>query len=778
MNANTFCSSLFVVAPTNNPECNERRMPATELTPLSVLSVGYTRGLWEGESAEDFQRMMSYAAQLATYVVVANSYKRHALQARRFASNAAAIPTNAFCPLDSFLRMLWIGYSVLRNHRINLIQAQDLTFTGLAAIILGKWFKLPVNLCVYGPNVYDSHWLASHWSHRLLAPLARWSLRQCAGIQVDGQLTARRLISAGCAPDRVAVKPMVPANLDRFFEIPIARKSHSRTRLLFVGRLHAQKNLPLLFEVLKILQAGNQHALELTIVGSGPEERTLRTMVKRQGLCELITFRGNISRDEIPRVFADADIFVLTSDYEGYPRVLMEAAAAGLPIVATHVSGADEAVVNGRTGWIVPVGDAQAMAEKLSPLLAQSELRAQMGLTARQHIRETLDPRSNTPAQIRIWQKVADRNGTTHPENRTRRLLLFNLVTDVKHPILGFTTQWIRELAARVESIDVITMLAGEIAVPDNVRVHSVGKELGYSEPRRAVEFYRLLFRILREEPRVDGCFSHMMPIFSALAGPVLRPAGIPLVTWYAHPSVTPTLKLAHFASNRMVTSLPNAYPYRKDKLAVIGQGIDTALFQPAKYPAAVDHVILCVGRLSRVKNHPVLIRAMALLPHRFRLVILGATSGAGDEAYVAELRQLISNFGLQESVSFEKPVPPAELPAHYHRCALHVNLTPAGFGDKVAWEAMACGRPCLVANEDFRETIGRYDRDLLFHENDAPELAGKMRALLVEKSAAERDEIGLYLRAQAERLHSLPRLADQILEQIAQCRARHGSRR
>ncbi|KAB2647915.1 MAG: glycosyltransferase, partial [Verrucomicrobia bacterium] len=189
------------------------------------------------------------------------------------------------------------------------------------------------------------------------------------------------------------------------------------------------------------------------------------------------------------------------------------------------------------------------------------------------------------------------------------RLLLFNLATDVNHPILGFTTQWISALAGRVASIDVITMLAGEIAVPDNVRVHSVGKELGYSEPRRLVEFYRHLFGILGRQ-KIDGCFSHMMQVFSALGGPVLRARGIPLVTWYAHPSLTLSLKLAHFASNRMVTSLPTAYPYRKDKLTVIGQGIDVALFTPATDGNVREDVILCVGRLSRVKDHPTLIRA------------------------------------------------------------------------------------------------------------------------------------------------------------------------
>ena len=351
------------------------------------------------------------------------------------------------------------------------------------------------------------------------------------------------------------------------------------------------------------------------------------------------------------------------------------------------------------------------------------------------------------------------------------KLLLFNLVTDAEHPILGFTTQWVRALASRVRSVDVITMLTGKLDLPENVRVHAVGKELGYSEPRRVVEFYRHLFGILGRQ-KIDGCFSHMMQVFSALGGPVLRARGIPLVTWYAHPSLTLSLKLAHFASNRMVTSLPTAYPYRKDKLSVIGQGIDTALFTPATDGNVREDVILCVGRLSRVKDHPTLIRAFALLPKNFRLVILGATAGAPDEAYLAELRKLLAELKIGDRVVFEKPVPPTELPAHFRSCTVHVNLTPAGFGDKVAWEAMSCGRPCLVANADFAETLGDTRDALLFKTGDSADLAAKLTAVL-DQTPAARAAIGLYQRTQVERLHSLPRLADRVLAEINQCRVR-----
>jgi glycosyltransferase involved in cell wall biosynthesis len=346
------------------------------------------------------------------------------------------------------------------------------------------------------------------------------------------------------------------------------------------------------------------------------------------------------------------------------------------------------------------------------------------------------------------------------------RLLWFNLATDLDDPILGFTSAWIREVAQRVDAVRVITMRAGRLNLPANVQVYSVGKEKGHSEPYRLIMFYRHLRRILKEG-RVDACFSHMMPLFSALAGPLLKFRQIPLVTWYAHPSLTLTLKVAHHLSDRMVASLPTVYPYRQDKLTVIGQGIDTELFSPDGAKPSEPPMILCVGRLSPVKDHPTLLRAAALLRERwgrpFRVVMVGSPAGPQDEAYVRSLHEMVGEWGLHDLVRFQPGVPAVELPAWYRQSSVHVNLTPKGFGDKVAWEAMSCGTPCLVANEGFRETLAEYSPFLLFDYQNPVDLHEKLMFLL-KQSTLERQRLGQHLRQQVAHRHSLTNLAKKIL--------------
>lgn len=373
----------------------------------SVLSFGFTRGLWDGDSAEDVRRMRGYAEHLGDYVVVANSYKRHRLQPLRLAENFEAIPTDAFHPLDSIFRMLAIGWRVLRTRQIDIVQAQDPFVTGPVAILLGRFFGKPVNVCVYGPNVYDPHWLASHWSHAFLGRIGRWVLRRAQCIQVDGRMTARSLIAAGHAPEQVVVKPMVPANLDHFLALGrTASAGRNSVRLLYVGRLAAQKNLPLLLAVVQRLQAAGSHDFTLTIVGDGPQEASLRALAARGGLAARVEFPGSVSREEIVGVFAASDVFVLTSDYEGFPRVLMEAAASALPTVTTAISGSDEAVLDGQTGFVTAIGAEEELAEKLRLLIEDAALRQRMGAAARAHVRTQLDPEGNTAAQVAIWQKL------------------------------------------------------------------------------------------------------------------------------------------------------------------------------------------------------------------------------------------------------------------------------------------------------------------------------------------------------------------------------------
>jgi len=145
-------------------------------------------------------------------------------------------------------------------------------------------------------------------------------------------------------------------------------------------------------------------------------------------------------------------------------------------------------------------------------------------------------------------------------------------------------------------------------------------------------------------------------------------------------------------------------------------------------------------------------------------VVILGGPAGPKDEPYVRSLHRLVEELNLQNIVSFHPPVPQSALPNWYRRCTVLVNLTPTGSGDKVVWEAMACGRPCLAANEGFRETMGEYAEALLFPYGDAELLAERLLWLL-HLPLEEKQNIETFLRERVIALHSLDSLAEKLVK-------------
>jgi glycosyltransferase involved in cell wall biosynthesis len=113
------------------------------------------------------------------------------------------------------------------------------------------------------------------------------------------------------------------------------------------------------------------------VVGDGPLRNEVEAALKDAGIAERTVLTG--LRRDVPELMATFDVFVLTSLWEGLPRVLPQAMATGLPIVCTRADGSAEAVMEGVTGFLVERGDTQGMAERVTSLLHNAGLRARMG---------------------------------------------------------------------------------------------------------------------------------------------------------------------------------------------------------------------------------------------------------------------------------------------------------------------------------------------------------------------------------------------------------------
>jgi len=148
---------------------------------------------------------------------------------------------------------------------------------------------------------------------------------------------------------------------------PDAKSEHGKAYLLFVGRLRIRKGVEVLLYAMRRL-LDREIAPRLLIVGSGEHGARLRKVVAKLGLESCVEFLGSCPPERIPQIMAHARALVVPSIYEGMPLVILEAMAAGKPVVASRVSGIPEVVEDGETGWLVPPENIDALVEVLTEI--------------------------------------------------------------------------------------------------------------------------------------------------------------------------------------------------------------------------------------------------------------------------------------------------------------------------------------------------------------------------------------------------------------------------
>jgi glycosyltransferase involved in cell wall biosynthesis len=344
-------------------------------------------------------------------------------------------------------------------------------------------------------------------------------------------------------------------------------------------------------------------------------------------------------------------------------------------------------------------------------------------------------------------------------------LLWFNLSVDREHQVLAFGLEWIRLMADKFDRIVVLTMEAGEFSLPPNVTVHSVGREKGYSRPRRFFRFYLLLFRILRRE-KIDEVFAHMNILFAAMAGPFLKIKRIPLFLWHAHRSVTTILRIAVFFSRSAFTSTAAGLRLSGHKRTIVGQGIDTNLFRPDG-ETRLNETLLYAGRISPIKNVHILVEVVDdLVRNRglgsLRLIVAGEPLDLRrDRKYLEFIKKMIRERGLGEYIVFPGKLDRDTLVKWYQRAVILLNLSDTGSLDKVLLEAMACGCIPVSSNESFRMLYEqKFPR--LRTTLDPGEIASKVQSVL-SMGRDEKERLRIELRDEVIENHSLKRLIDVI---------------
>jgi glycosyltransferase involved in cell wall biosynthesis len=283
--------------------------------------------------------------------------------------------------------------AVLDRHRVGVVLQTQANPT-LSVLVLSLRFRRGVQVWWTIQNtvflVRRDQLTRDYW---LLGPkrvVHRWLYRlgaRCVhGVIAVSDETARAVRDFG-VPDRYVTVVCNAVDLERYparvdrtakrAELGFGEREHVMT---MVGTFKRQKGHRHLVEAAAAVIPEHPD-LHLVLAGDGPLIDEVRDQVAAAGLADRVHFLG--TRRDVPALLAASDSFVLPSLWEGLPLALVEAMAGRLPVIATDVSGTEQVMIGGRTGWVVPPGDASALAEAMRELLADDRRAATMAASAR-----------------------------------------------------------------------------------------------------------------------------------------------------------------------------------------------------------------------------------------------------------------------------------------------------------------------------------------------------------------------------------------------------------
>ena len=340
---------------------------------MKVLMISLDRACLR-EGSLQREKMLRYGGVFDELYVVL-FYAGPTLPARiSLAPNVTIYPTNHFFRFSPyyFYRAFRIASRIVRERRFagseDVVTAQDSFPTGVVAYALKIAFGIPFQLQVH-IDFFNPYFVRESVWYRLQAACARFLLPRADGVRAVSNGIARYVREElAVDPRKISVLPVMPdmraiADAEPRFDLR-ARYPQFSFIALMVCRLVKQKGVGRALDAMRILARTHPEA-GLIIVGSGPEERRLKRTVAGMGLKNVFFVPW---AEDVISYYKGADVFLLPSLYEGWGLTVVEAMAAGLPVIATPVGCVPELVDSGKNGFILKTGASAEIADAIDTL--------------------------------------------------------------------------------------------------------------------------------------------------------------------------------------------------------------------------------------------------------------------------------------------------------------------------------------------------------------------------------------------------------------------------
>ncbi len=302
---------------------------------------------------------------------------------------------------SKFLTLLSAWSEARKARGFDLVTVQDPFFCGWIGRVAAKKSKAPLHVQDHsGAFARKAH----GWKERLMYRSARKTIRQASRVRTVSLRGKNGLMTLGVPESKIDLIPIATdirafSQIDRSLALP--------DEILTVARLESEKGVDVLLHAFVLIQKARPQT-SLVIVGDGSLRKGYERLARRLGIGASVLFTGQGS--DIKPFLARAGVYAQPSRFEGWGLAVIEAAAAGMPIVMSDVGCAGEIIKDGESGLVVPPGDSKVLATALLKVLSDAALAKTLGSAAKQAVANLPDMEA-TAALIRASLEASAKTG-------------------------------------------------------------------------------------------------------------------------------------------------------------------------------------------------------------------------------------------------------------------------------------------------------------------------------------------------------------------------------
>lgn len=338
---------------------------------MKVLGIGYGRHLFDKNDFE-YQRLSSCASKTTSYDHIVFTSNSDGFDVFRNDEKFTLHPTSSKSRIRMVFDAVSIGDKLIKEKGIEVVTAQD----PFAAGLVGYWLKLlnpKVRLQVqeHGDVLGSRSWRRESPSNQFKYYFAMVILKKADIIRIVSKRTEDFIYKKFGQNKQVRRLPVV-IDVHKFQEEYAGDRSGDGTfTFVTAARFVEQKNLPLMIEAFNECYKNNR-SLRLKIFGAGKLQNHIEALVRNLDVSDAVVVSGWCKN--LPQEMKSSDAYLLTSNYEGWARVLVEAMIVGIPTVTTDVGCAREVLLDKEHGLVVPVGDKEALVSAMETMSQNSSL--------------------------------------------------------------------------------------------------------------------------------------------------------------------------------------------------------------------------------------------------------------------------------------------------------------------------------------------------------------------------------------------------------------------